>query len=66
MFTRQHYEAIAATLAASKPAATDQAGRDAWYAIKGELERLFKWDNTRFDRVAFAEACHATVNKEQT
>lgn len=59
MFTRQHYEKIAAVIAAERAKLDcDPAYVDAQDAIVGALADMFAADNPRFNRGVFVNACH--------
>jgi hypothetical protein len=54
IFTRRHYESIAATLKARHPKGPYPAD---WFGIVRELADAFQADNPRFDRGRFMVAC---------
>jgi len=57
MFSKRHYEAVAAVLSKAGDRSVDHSGFLMWRAIFDHLADLFEADNPRFDRDTFKEAC---------
>jgi hypothetical protein len=57
MFSRRHYEAIAAILKETGEPNFCFTAFDMWDAIKDRLADLFAADNERFSRKTFEEEC---------
>ena len=57
MFSRRHYEAVAAILRDAGNPPCDHAAFLMWRTIYDRFATMFEADNPRFDRAKFQEEC---------